>query len=198
MYQIFGDKRSGNCYKVQLVCRMLNVTYQWFDLDMTDKANLPAEFFVISPQQTVPIMRLPNGTVIEESNAIMCYLGHGSPLVPSKKLYFMQMLQWMFYEQSTFQPPINLIRQIKMLENMPAKRLQAYHDGLITAQNNFVYLDKYFAKHSFLVADKFSLADVSVFAYAQLAYGGGLDVDNYPNVIAWMHRIQTQAGFVPM
>lgn len=203
MYTVYGDQRSGHCYKVQLVCALLVIDYQWVEVDLLQHQHLSDGYLAINPKHKVPTLIINEKhanqpLILTESNAIINYLAQGSHLIPTNKIAHAQMLQWQFYEQSTFQPPISAIRWIKHYQNMPAERMDEYHQKLTLAKEHFAYLNGYFAKHHFLVDDSFSLADITLFAYAHIADMGGIDFDKYPNIISWLQRIKSKPKFVTM
>ncbi len=202
MYTLYADHRSGHCYKVRLVCALLDIEYQWVEIDLLQLQHLSDDYLAINPKHQVPTLVIDdkdhNPVIITESNAILNYLAAGSCLIPTNNIAHAQMLQWQFYEQSTFQPPISTIRWIKHYQNMPSKRMDEYHQKLTLVKENFAYLNHYFADHHFLVNDNFSLADITLFAYAHIANMGGIDFNKYPHVVSWLQRIKSQPRFVSM
>jgi glutathione S-transferase len=50
----------------------------------------------------------------------------------------------------------------------------------------------------FLVGDRYSLADIALYAYTHVAPEGGVALDAYPNIRAWIGRIAEQPGWAPI
>ncbi len=201
MYQLYGDNRSGHCYKVQLVCSLLGIDYQWIEVDLLKQENLTADFLAISPQHKIPVLVVDDTKILLESNAIIHYLAKKhdkeSRLIPTDDMIYAQMLQWQFYEQSQFQPPISLIRRVKLYQ-LPENYNGEYQQKLSLTQTNFQRLNNYLENKQFLVAERFSLADITLFAYAHIAHHGGINVNEYPNVQRWINTIKKQNKFIEM
>ena len=78
--ELYGDSISGNCYKLQLACSQRDVDYTWHEVDIMAGESRTDEFLAMNPNGKVPLMALPGGQYLSESNAILCYLADGSPL----------------------------------------------------------------------------------------------------------------------
>lgn len=197
MLKVYGDVRSGNCYKVQLICALLNLEYEWFDIDLVKKETKTFEFLAINPVGQVPVLQVDD-KILLESNAIMDYLATNSKFIPTDKFAYAQMLQWQFYEQALFRGNVGVIRWIKQFESNPEPRQQEYQDKLLITIKQFEYLENYLTQHNFLVGESVTLADITLFAYAHVADQGGIDFDKYPHVVNWLNRIKSLPNFLPM
>ena len=71
----YGDSRSGNCYKLKLLCSELGFGYDWREVDILAGTTHSDEFLAMNPNGKIPVMLLPDGQSLAESNAILCYLG---------------------------------------------------------------------------------------------------------------------------
>ena len=80
---IYGDKRSGNCYKLQLLLALLGKACEWIDVDILKGECRKDTFLAKSPNGKIPILELDDGRVLSESNAIMHYLASGSAFIPT-------------------------------------------------------------------------------------------------------------------
>lgn len=97
---------SGNAYKVHLLLSQLDTPYAVTSLRILpphSESHQP-DFLAINPNGKVPALRLDDGTVLTESNAILFYLAEGTPYLPDDKLERAQVLQWMFFEQFSHEP----------------------------------------------------------------------------------------------
>ncbi len=201
MYQLYGDNRSGHCYKVQLVCSLLDIDYQWIEIDLVKQEHLTADFLAISPQHKIPVLVTDDSEILLESNAIIHYLAKKhdkeNRLIPTDDMAYAQMLQWQFYEQSQFQPPISLIRRVKLYQ-FPENHSEEYQQKLSLTQTNLQRLNSYLENKQFLIAESLSLADISLFAYAHIAHHGGIELHEYPNVQKWINTIKNQNKFIEM
>src|SRR5882672_11530849 len=89
---------SGNAYKVSLMLAHLGIDVPVTELDIL--ADPPEtrrpEYLAKNPNGRIPLLELDDGSCLAESNAILCYLAEGSPLIPQSAWDRAQMLQWMF------------------------------------------------------------------------------------------------------
>ena len=112
MITIHGMRASGNCYKLQLLLAQLDQPYRWNEMDLFNGATRTPEFLAKNPNGKVPLLELEDGRCLPESNAILCYLAEGTPLLPSDSWQRAQVLQWLFYEQYSHEPYVAVARFI--------------------------------------------------------------------------------------
>ena len=74
--KIYGDRRSGICYKIQLVCALLDIKHEWINIDILNGETKSAEFLSRNPNGKIPLLELDDGKFIVESNAIVNYLAY--------------------------------------------------------------------------------------------------------------------------
>ena len=51
---------------------------------------------------------------------------------------------------------------------------------------------------TFFVGERYSLADISLYAYTHVAHEGGFDLEPYAETRAWLERVASQPGHVPI
>ena len=192
---IYGDPGSGNCLKVKWVAEHLGIPADWRTIDVPAGQTRTAEFLALSPAGRVPIVVLPGGAVLSESNAILVYLAEGSPLVPEAPLARARMLQWMFWEQYSHEPYIAVRRyQLHYLERSPdaldPKLAERGEDALRLMQATL-------ERSAYMAGDALTLADVALVAYTRTAHEGGFDLAAYPAVRAWVARVEAGLGIGP-
>ncbi len=198
MITVFGDEKSGNCYKIKLTLSLLNIDYQWKNVDLLKGETQTSEFLTKSPQGKVPIIELPDGKILAESNAIIGYLAEGSQLIPQDTFDKALMYQWMFYEQYTHEPCIAVARFIQFYQNLPAERQSEYIVLHEKGEQILSLLDKELLAKPFMIGEQFTLADIALYAYTHVAHEGGFDLSVYPNIQNWLFRITEQIGYVAM
>lgn len=150
MYTLYGNKISGNSYKVRLTCELLNIEYQWIEIDILTQENRQVEFLHINPLGQVPVLQiepdyLPANSepiLILESNAIIRYLADGSTLVPNSAIEYAKMWQWLLYEQGEVRPNIASVRFIKKFQNMAPSRLEEYQQKFAKSKDILSYLNQ--------------------------------------------------------
>ena len=61
--KLYGDSRSGNCYKVQLLCAEMDIEYDWEEVDILSGDTRTAEFLMMNPNGRIPLLELPDGNI---------------------------------------------------------------------------------------------------------------------------------------
>jgi glutathione S-transferase len=191
---LYNSQPSGNCYKVRLLLSQLGIPFQRLEVDTRHKEGRAALLGDKNPALRVPVLQLDDGSHLAESNAILWYLAEGSAYVPEDRFDRGQTLQWMFFEQYDHEPNIAVIRHRTLLGDLdnhadtPQRRERGY--AALGA------LDQHLAQRAFLVAGRYSIADISLYAYTHVAGEGGFDLSRYPAINAWLGRVAAQPGHV--
>ena len=152
----------------------------------------------MNPNGRVPLMVLPDGRCLSESNAILYYLADGSPLLGGDRYERGNVLRWMFFEQYSHEPYIATSRFIIKYLGRPESReadLQARKDSGWKALD---VMEKQLSSSDFFANEVYSVADIALYAYTHVADEGGFDLGDYPRINAWLKRVESQDGFVPM
>lgn len=185
--RIYGDLVSGNCLKVKWTADYLGRTYDWVDVDVLQNATRTPEFLALNPAGQVPTVVLDDGRPLAQSNAIILHLAEGSDLVPADAYERAKMLEWMFWEQYSHEPCIAVARFHVRYLGKPVAEL----DEKLVARGNAALklMDVALAGGGFL-AGPLSLADVALVAYTRWAHEGGFDLSHYPDVQAWIGRVE--------
>lgn len=196
--KIYGDKRSGNCYKLELLTSFLELQHEWIDVDILKGETRTAWFLEKSPNGKIPILELDDGRVLSESNAIMHYLAANSSLIPTSQFSFASLLQWQFFEQYSHEPYIAVARYINIYLGMPEERRAEFESKQAGGYRALAVMEAQLKNTPFLLGDTLSIADISLFAYTHVAHEGGFDLSAYPAIRNWIRLIQSQKGFVNM
>jgi len=196
--EVYGDSISGNCYKVQLICAQLGVKHKWHEIDIMQGAARSEEFRAMNPNGKVPLLKLADGRLLPESNAILCYLADGSALFSGDRFARASVLSWLFFEQYSHEPYIAVARFIvRYLGNPPAEqeRLASRRPGGYKALR---IMDEHLASNDFFANNAYSIADIALYAYTHVAGEGGFDLSEYSNINAWLQRVAAQPGYIRM
>lgn len=196
--RIYGDSRSGNCYKLQLLCSAMDIRYDWQEVDILAGDTRTAEFLSMNANGKIPLLELPDGRYLAESNAILCYLADGGEFFGHDAFSRAEILQWMFFEQYSHEPFIATSRFIiRYLGNPPERRadLMQKKEGGIAALG---VMEQQLSKHEFMVGDQFTIADIALFAYTHVADEGGFDLAGFPAILDWIERVSSRPGHIPM
>ena len=185
-------------YKVRLLLAQLGRAYRWVELDIMAGSTRTAEFLVKNPNGRIPTLELDDGTCLAESNAILWYLADGTSHLPAGKLERAQVLQWMFFEQYSHEPYVATPRFI--LKHLPedSPRRAELPKRLEQGRAALAVMEAHLAGRQFFVGERFSIADIALYAYTHVAHEAQLDLGPYPAVRAWIARVASQPGYVPL
>jgi glutathione S-transferase len=198
MIKAYGDRESGNCYKVLLVLHMLGIEHRWIPVEILAGDTRRPEFLAINPNGRVPLIEIQPGVHLAESNAIIGYLADGSPLVPADRLLRAQMLQWMFFEQYSHEPNIATSRYYLHYLKDPVGKRDELERRRAPGLHALGVMENRLSRVPYFVGDRLTLADIALFAYTHVADEGGFDLEPYRAIRDWIERVRAQPGFVPM
>jgi glutathione S-transferase len=193
---LYDSRSSGNCYKVRLLFAHLGLEYERRELDVIDRSHRSQVLGGLNPALRVPTLVLDDGRVLAESDAILFYFAESTKYLPVDRFERAQVLQWMFFEQYSHEPFIAVARfwahagitpsdsELATKRRGGVAALQAIEDHLDTLE--------------FLVAERYTIADIALYAYTHAAPEGGFDLEPYPAIRSWLARIAAQPGHVPI
>jgi glutathione S-transferase len=196
---LYNSAVSGNCYKVRLLFAHLGREYETVEMSVVDRSNRPEVLGELNPGLRVPTLVLDDGRPLAESNAILWYFGDGTQYVPDDSYERAHVLQWAFFEQYSHEPYIAVARFWLAYSGASAERyaerLPDWHRGGYAALDA---MERHLDGKSFLVGDRYSIADISLYAYTHVAHEGDFDLSQYPAIRAWLDRVAAQPGHVPI
>ena len=199
MLRLYNSAVSGNCYKVRLLLAHLGLEYETVEMSVVDRSNRKDVLGELNPGLRVPTLVLDDGRPLGESNAILWYFAEGTQLVPADAYECAQVLQWQFFEQYSHEPNIAVARFLIAYSELPRERYEERLPGVTKA--GYAALDameSHLADRSFLVGERYTLADISLYAYTHVAHEGGFDLEPYPAIRTWLDRVAGQSGHVPI
>jgi glutathione S-transferase len=193
---LFDNLDSGNGYKVRLLLAQLGLDYRWTNLDTDAGATRTPEFLKRNPNGRIPTLELDDGTNLAESNAILWYLAEGTAFVAGDRVGRAQVLQWMFFEQYSHEPFVATPRYIvKHLPPGHARRAEL-PERLAKGRAALAVMDEHLTQRSFFVAERYTIADIALYAYTHVAHEGGHDLSPYAAVRSWLGRVAAQPKHV--
>ena len=198
MYKVYGDMLSGNCYKIKMLLTFLNIEHEWIHVDILNGETQTEAFKSINPNGKIPLLVIDDGQVLAESNAILNYLAEGTEYLPRSKFERASVLQWQFFEQYSHEPYIAVARYINKYLGLPSDRMAEYESKQSGGHKALKVMEEHLTNKTYFVANKISIADISLFAYTQVAHEGGFDLASYPNILAWIKRIQDLPDYIEM
>jgi len=196
--KIYGDIQSGNCYKVKLVTALLGIEHEWVEIDILAKQTQSDSFLEKNPNAKIPLLELDDGRFISESNAILNFLAAESELAGSDLYQSIKIQQWQFFEQYSHEPYIAVARFIAKYLGLPDDRKAEYEAKQEGGHKALAVMEQQLAQTPYLVGNKLTAADISLYGYTHVAHEGGFDLGAYPAIQQWIKRIQPHPRYIGM
>ncbi len=196
--KIYGDIQSGNCYKIKLLASILGIDHEWVEVDILANETQTADFLRKNPNGKIPLLELDDGRCISESNAILNYLSEGSDLSSEDAYEKAKILQWLFFEQYSHEPYIAVARFISRYLGLPDDRKEEYKSKQAGGHKALKVMEDQLSTTEYLVSDRMSISDISLYSYTHVANEGGFDLCEYPAIQSWIIRIQSHPNYVGM
>jgi glutathione S-transferase len=193
--RVYGDLRSGNCLKVKYTVDNLGLTYEWVDIDITRDETHTPEFLRRAPMGQVPVVELEDGRCLSQSNAIIRYLARGSRLLPQDAFLAAKVDELLFWEQYNHEPYIATTRYHIVYLGRSLHQREAWR--VERGEKALDFMEVWLRDRSWLVADAFTIADISLLAYTRLANEGGFDLTTRPRLRDWIARCERKLGLAP-
>ena len=192
--RLYDSAPSGNCYKVRLLLTQLGIAFERQEVDTRQRDGRDDLLGGKNPALRVPVLELDDGRHLAESNAILWYLAGGTQYVSEDPYERAKTLQWMFFEQYDHEPNVAVVRHRTMLGHLDdypdsEQRRERGYAALTAMEQQLDGLD-------YFVGDRYSIADVALYAYTHVAHEGDFDLDRYPAISAWLARVANQPGHI--
>jgi glutathione S-transferase len=195
---LYDSPVSGNCYKVRLLLAHVGLAYERRTVDVVDRSNRPELLGALNPALRVPTLVLDDGRPLAESGAILWYLGEGTRFVPADAYERAQVLQWMFFEQYDHEPAIAVARFWLSYSGHPDEHRDQLPEWHKQGNRALAAMESHLAGRTWLVGEQMTLADIALYAYTHVADEGGFDLEPYPKIRAWLERVSSEPGHVPI
>lgn len=196
--KIYADIKSGNCYKIALLCSLLKIKHQWVHIDILNGETQTTTFLKKNNNGKIPLLELNDGSCLAESNAILNYLADSSELLPTDAMQRAKVLQWQFFEQYSHEPFIAVARYINIYLGLPDERAQEYNDLQVNGHKALSVMENQLKDSDYLIGSQLTIADISLYAYTHVAHEGGFELSQYPAILAWLKRIKETPSYISM
>ncbi|GHC64227.1 glutathione S-transferase family protein [Limoniibacter endophyticus] len=186
--EIFGDKISGNCLKIKYAADYLGLDYTWIDVDITRGESRTDEFLALSPNGQVPVVRLADGRVLSQSNAILRYIAHGTVLLPDELFGQALIDQWLFWEQYNHEPNVAVCRFDMIYRGKRADERDPVK--VAKGEKALDLMDRHLESRDYFVCQRLTIADIALLAYTRLAHEGGFQLEGRNALTRWITRCE--------
>jgi glutathione S-transferase len=189
---------SGNGYKIRLLLAHVQQPYGWTELDIDKGETRTPQFLAKNPNGRIPTLELDDGTFLPESNAILWYLAENTPFIPQDRVGRAQVLQWMFFEQYSHEPYVATPRYIVRHLPQDSPRRAELPDRMKRGRDALGVMDAHLKSRAFFVGERYSIADIALYAYTHVSPEAGFDLSAFPHVLSWMGRVAAQPRHIPI
>ncbi len=186
---------SGHCHRVELFLSLLDLPFETIDVDLKGGAHKQPAFLALNPFGQIPVLE-DGELVIHDSNAILIYLANkydDGTWLPREPEAAARVQQWLSLAAGQIASGPAAAR---------AATLFGYPHDIARAQriahSLFGVLEAGFATQRFAIGEQPSIADIAAYSYIARAHEGGVSLDAYPNLRAWLARVVALPRFVPM
>ncbi|MEQ8898973.1 MAG: glutathione S-transferase [Roseovarius sp.] len=194
--KLYRNPKSGHCHRAELMLAFLELPYETLDLDMANGAHKAPEYLEISPFGLVPAID-DDGFTLADSNAILSYLvqtyAKGTHWLPDGAKDAAEVQRWLTVAADNIYSGPCAARLVKVFGTV--------HDhaaAVAKSHDLFKVMEAHLKTREWLATDRITIADVAGYSYIAHAPEGGVDLSPYPNIRAWLGRIEAQPNFVPM
>ncbi|MFV8257245.1 glutathione S-transferase family protein [Bdellovibrio bacteriovorus] len=186
MIKIYGSPMSsaGRCY---WMLEELGLPYEQMPMNMREKQHKSPDYLKINPNGKIPAI-IDGEYVLWESMAITNYLAkkHNSPLAPQNLEEEGHIMQWSFWALVDLQTPaVNWLIQALFVPD-EFKNPKVIEDAKKVLPNYLNTLEAGLKGKTYLVGNRFTVADLNVASVAGLLYALKFDMSPYPEINKWM------------
>jgi glutathione S-transferase len=193
--KLYRHPLSGHAHRVQLFLSLLGVPHELVDVDLLKGAHKKPEFLALNPFGQVPVLD-DAGTIVCDSNAILVYLAkkYGrTEWLPEEALAAARVQRWLSVAAGELMYGPAAARLV-VLFKAPYRAEEVIARAQLLLQRMEQALDG----NDWLAADHPTLADVALYSYVARAPEGNVDLAPYARVDAWLRRVESLPGFVPL
>ncbi len=199
MLTLYSMQRSGNSYKARLALAQLRSRYRLVEVDILKGESRTPDFLAKNPNGQVPLLEVAPGRYLAESNAILWYVAGGSDLVPEDRIERAEALQWMFFEQHSLEPNIGAAYfWLALVKGGRELQQHALEDWMEEGYRALAVMENHLKGRSFFAADRYTIADIALYAYTHVTHLCDYDLGSFPALGAWLDRVVEQPDHVAM
>lgn len=193
--KLYNLELSGNCYKVRLFAALVGIELELEPVDIPGGAHKRSPLIDLNPWGQVPTLD-DDGVVLRDSQAILVYLARrygGNQWWPDGAAQQGEVMQWLSTAANEIHSGPNVARLIDKFGS-PLNKERA----LEVSTEVLSLIEQHLGKHDWLALGRPTIADCAVFPYVALGWEGGVTLEQYPAIQAWIKRISALPGYIGM
>jgi glutathione S-transferase len=193
---LYDNPVSGNCYKVRLILTLLGIGFERREVSVVDYTGRVETLGGLSPTLNLPTVVLEDGRPLAESNAILWYFAEGSRYLPDDAYERGQVLQWLFFEQYKHEPGIAVPRFWDAIAGDDLTRPGDLEARRASGREALKAMERHLRERPYFVGERFTIADIALYAYTHVAPEAGFDLQPLPAARAWLDRVAAEPGLI--
>ncbi|TAM50715.1 MAG: glutathione S-transferase [Paraburkholderia sp.] len=193
--RLHSMRLSGHAHRAKLFLSLLGLPFETIEVDLRAGEQRTPAFLALNPFGHVPVIE-DGETVVFDSNAILVYLAKryaDASWLPDDPVGAAQVTQWLSLAAGPIAYGPCAARLVKVFGNN-----LDYDAAVRTAIKLFDVIEPIFGTRAFAVGPTPTIADVAAYTYIAHAPEGGISLAPYPNLRAWLARVEALPGFVAM
>jgi glutathione S-transferase len=193
--RLYGHPLSGHSHRVQLFLSLLQLPHEVVEVDLLRGEHKRPEFLTMNPLGQVPVIE-DGDLTLADSNAILVYLAgrydQGGRWLPKDPAGMARVQRWLSIAAGQLLSGPGLARvEVVFKRPRDPRRLEV-------ARQLFTMMDAHLAAQPFLAGEEPTIADLALYTYTAHAPEGGVSLEPYAHLRAWLGRIEALPGFVGM
>ena len=195
MLRLYDCLESGNGYKVRLLLSQLGKSFERVELNVYTQETRSPEYRARNSNFRIPMLEWSDGRRLAESNAILFYLAAGTDFLPADDWERAKVLQWQNFEQYSHEPFIAVLRFWHHADTLEEN--EALIPGKLEGGRHALgVMEDHLSRNDFFAGGRYTIADISLYAYTHVAHEGGFDLSQFPSVSAWLARVKGQPDHI--
>ncbi len=193
--KLYRHVLSGHCHRVELMLSLLELPVEFIEVDLANRAHKQPEFLSLNSFGQVPVID-DNGLILADANAILVYLAKRyapDKWLPDDAVGAAKVQRWL----SVAAGPLAFGPAKARLITVFGAPFNA-EDVINSAHALLSVMNLELSRNAFLVGDQPTIADIAGYSYVAHAPEGNVSLQAYPQVLAWLNRVEALPGFVPM
>ena len=184
---------------MRLALAQLGLPFESHEVDILKGESHTPEFLAMNPSGPVPLLKVAPGRYLAESNAILWYVAGGTPLAPEDRIDRAEALQWMFFEQHSLEPNLGAAYfWLALVKGGRELQRHAFEDWMEEGYRALRVMENHLRLHDYFAANRYTIADIALYAYTHLAHLCDYDLDTFPAIRAWVDRVASEPGHITM
>lgn len=188
----YGDFRSGNCGKIVFALNYLDISFRWIEVDSLGGETRTLDFLRVNPKGQIPVVVLPDGRILAQSNAIVRYFAEGTSLMPTDPWLRAKVDEWMFWEANNHE--MFVAGCISHMTYQGRSKDSRDEWRVVRANEALDVMNLHLSEQDWLVGTSITAADIALIAYTRAAERGGLEFEDRVPLRSWIDRCELALG----